>query len=227
MIGAIRCLREKASRADSRIKVPGGRFIGAGRQVMRDTELISGAEEIVESAWAALPGAHKSLLEAIGCSQVKVICGSIAATVEDLRASGGKDPLSRRDRGDLEDSLAAWLPDLRVVILDVQHLKELDARSFEWAVARMAWHEWGHALSIDRTEEGEIAAGPRLLALAPDAIAENIRAGSYRPQQITHELVAEIYAILLGRLQSGVGGQPEWLSDEIWEIATRVMAWSP
>lgn len=88
----------------------------------------------------------------------------------------------------------------------------------------MLWHEWGHALSIDRTDQEDVARGPRLLELAPETIGAGIRAGSYRPQQITHELMAEIYAMLLRRLQSGVGGQPEWLEDEIWEIVTRVMA---
>lgn len=90
---------------------------------VRDDERIAVAEEIVEDAWAALPVAHKTLLESIGCRQVKVVCGPIASAADDLRSSSDNAPLTPRERLDLEDSVAAWLPDLRLVLVDIRHLE--------------------------------------------------------------------------------------------------------
>ena len=89
-------------------------------------------------------------------------------------------------------------------------------------LARIAWHEWGHALSMDRADAGDVLAGARLLALAPPGIAKLIRDADYRTRETTHELVAEVFAILMARRRRGQTGQPEWLESEIWKLVKRV-----
>jgi len=93
-------------------------------------------------------------------------------------------------------------------------------------IARAAWHEWGHALSLSRATAADVAAGDRLLKLAPAGVAEFVRAAGYRPQEYVHEIIAEIYAVLMGRRRRGEAGQPTWLNDEIHELLKRVCGWT-
>jgi hypothetical protein len=53
-----------------------------------------------------------------------------------------------------------------------------------------------------------------------------IRQSGYRRGEYTHELVAEIYALLMSRCRRGQTGQPAWLDDEIYELVRRVSGWS-
>jgi hypothetical protein len=100
-----------------------------------------------------------------------------------------------------------WVRELRLVLLNASHEKfdGLNSQSFETALARVAWREWGHALSVGRATEGDVEAGLSLLKRAPAGIAETIRGGGYGSREITHELVAEIYAILMARRRRGLG----------------------
>jgi hypothetical protein len=93
-------------------------------------------------------------------------------------------------------------------------------------LARIAWHEWAHALSVVRATSDDVAAGERLLALAPLGVANVIRRGGYRRSQYTHELVAETYALLMSRRRRGQRGQPARLADEIFDLVRRVSGWS-
>jgi hypothetical protein len=115
-----------------------------------------------------------------------------------------------------------------VVLLNAKHDKfeGLNSDSFEAALARVAWHEWGHALSLDRATQEDVSEGPSLLRHAPGGIAETIRGGGYGSREITHELVAEIYALLMARRRRGVGGKPPWLADDLWALIVRVTEWS-
>ena len=117
-----------------------------------------------------------------------------------------------------------WIPDLRLVVIDAGHEKhsELDTSSYEAMLARVAWHEWGHALSVDRADASDVKAGSRLLSLAPKGVAGIIRSANYGLRDTTHELVAEIFAILMARRRRGQTGQPTWLDNEIWELVKRV-----
>jgi len=96
-----------------------------------------------------------------------------------------------------------WIPDLRIVVFNARHpqLTHLDQRASEQTIARTAWHEWGHALSIARCTSEDIANGSRLLALVPTAVSKSIREAGYRPYEYTHELVADIYSLLIERRQ--------------------------
>jgi hypothetical protein len=102
----------------------------------------------------------------------------------------------------------------------------LDATSYEQMVVHTAWHQLGHALSLARAEPADIRDGRRLLDLAPDGVREFIRGGGYRPRNYVHELVAEIYGLLMLRRRHGDIGPPLWLDDEILELVRRVCGWT-
>ena len=66
----------------------------------------------------------------------------------------------------------------------------------------------GHALSIGLCSAEDVAAGRRLLELAPEGIRKNIRQGGYRSSQYTHELVANVYALLMIRRRQDLLERP-------------------
>ncbi|MFY9488212.1 MAG: hypothetical protein WAP35_05895 [Solirubrobacterales bacterium] len=129
---------------------------------------------------------------------------------------------------DLDEALGIWLPKLRIVLFNIAHpaLDDgLNDQSFAEMVADVAWHEWGHALSIDRSTKDDIRAWGKYLAMAPAGIAERIRRAGYRRGEITHEIIASTYAALISRRVSGAEGIPEWLDQETHELMKRVTEW--
>lgn len=128
----------------------------------------------------------------------------------------------------LDQALGAWVSDLRLVLLDAGHARyiPLNDATYQFVLARTAWHEWGHALGINRSTREDIDAADRLLALTPEGVAESIRGSDYPRHTQTHELVAEIYALLMVRHRNGQTGQPEWLATEIWDLIKRVTHWN-
>jgi hypothetical protein len=105
-------------------------------------------------------------------------------------------------------AFGVWMQELRIILLHAGHAKlaGLDEATYEAFVARTAWHEWGHALSVARCSQEDIAAGRRLLDLAPDGVREGIRGANYRPNAYRHELVAETYALLIARRGASASG---------------------
>lgn len=187
------------------------------------------ARRTVELAWRDLPGPHRQLLEQIGADRWDVIDRAIGAQVDDLYTSAGEAALPPRGRQGLDEALGVWVPGLRLVLIDAGHhnFAGLDDNAYEEAIARVAWHEWGHALSTVRANADDIAAGELLLSLAPAGVAEYVRQAGYRPRELTTELVAEIYALLMARRRRGQTDQPSWLHNEIHSILTRVTGWNP
>ena len=102
----------------------------------------------------------------------------------------------------------------------------LDASTFAYDLSRVAWHEWGHALSIDRAEEEDVAAGERYVELLPEGLSKLVRQAGYRRREYTHEVVAEIYAILMIWRRQGETGKPPWLHSEVYELVRRVAGWN-
>jgi hypothetical protein len=184
--------------------------------------------EIVQFAWNDLPPEHRALLEAIGCDQWKVVETPLGQEIDALRISAGLPGLSPTELHGYNRTLGIWDPALRLMLINVAHraFEGLDDEWLERALAWIAWHEWGHALSIHRATDADVAAGERLLEQAPDGIAENVRSGDYRARAITHELVAEIYATLMARRRRGHGGKPEWLTDNLWSLVRRATEWT-
>lgn len=185
------------------------------------------AVKVVERAWNDLPAAHRSLLEEIGANRRRVVDRPLGQEIADLRRSAGLRGLTPAERLTLDCALGAWVPELRLIVLDAGHAKyaRLDAVSHEAALSRIAWHEWGHALSVDRATRADIDAAERLLELAPPGIGEFIRASGYRRSERTHEIVADTYALLVARRRQGLRGKPKWLADEIWNLMRRVTDW--
>lgn len=185
------------------------------------------ARRIVDLAWRDLPAQHRLLLENIGAERWQVLDRPLGSSVDDLLVSAGYAQLSPGDRASLDRALGVWIGQLRLVLIDAGHsvLADLNDQSYELMLVRTAWHEWGHALSVVRAEHEDIAAGERLLSLAPDGIREVIRRAGYLRGEYTHELIAEIYALLMSRRRRGYSGQPPWLADEIYRLVRRVSGW--
>lgn len=186
------------------------------------------AEQIVRHAWRDLPANDQRLLETIGASQWMITVAALGHAVDDLLQTAGYAPLDRRARRGLDAAAGVWIAELRLVVINAAHraLANLDERTYEAMLARVAWHEWAHALSIVRATHDDISAGERLLARAPAGVVDFVRRGGYRRSDYTHELVAEIYALLMSRRRRGQTGQPAWLDDEIYELVRRVSGWS-
>lgn len=186
------------------------------------------AEQIVSLAWAELPESDRQLLESIGASQWEVTTQALGGRASDLLSSAGMPALQAHARADVDRAAGVWIAQLRVVLINCAHpaLDDLDERTSEAMLARVAWHEWAHALAVARAGWDDVAAGERLLELAPEGIRGFIRQAGYRRGEYTHELVAEIYALLMSRRRRGQTGQPAWLDDEIYELVRRVSGWS-
>jgi hypothetical protein len=185
-------------------------------------------EDTVRSAWLTLPAEHRALLQAVGADQWRIVDEPLGAVASDLLRSAGSRALSKAEQANLNDAVGVWVPSLRVVLINESHqaLLGLDAGSREAFVARIAWHEWGHALSVARCSPEDIADGARLLDLAPAGISASIRTANYRRSQYTHELIAEVYALLMARRLRGVYGQPPWLHSELQQLIARTTSLS-
>jgi hypothetical protein len=186
------------------------------------------ASRLVELAWQDLPKSHRQLLESIGASQWQVVDRPLQTVVDDLLRSAGYASLAARHRAGLEGAAGVWLQDLRIVVIDAGHeaLRDLDDSTYEAMMARIAWHEWGHALSLARTAKDDVAAGGHLLGLAPEGIREIVRRSGYGRNEYTHELVAELYVLLMSRRRRGQTGQPPWLADELYRLLRTVSGWN-
>jgi len=152
----------------------------------------------------------------------------LGTAVDELLVSAGHPALPPRARRELDLALGVWVQELRIIVVHAGHpkLAGLDDATYEAFIARTAWHEWGHALSVVRCTPEDIAAGHRMLDLAPPGIREGIRNAGYRSSDYTHELVAETYALLMARHRRKASGRPLWLNNEIYNLVTRVTGWS-
>lgn len=182
----------------------------------------------MRQAWQELPRGDRDLLKEIRADRWEVCSRAHGTyTYELLRSAGlGTLPESEIDRANA--ALALWVPDLRVVLINESHpaFDGLDGPTFAYDLSRVAWHEWGHALSLDRAEDGDIAAGEHYVELLPKALARLVQQAGYRRREYTHEVVAEIYAMLMTRRPQGATGRPSWLYSEVYELVRRVAGWN-
>jgi hypothetical protein len=191
-------------------------------------EELERAERVLHLAWLSLPPAHRAPLESIGASQWQAVDERLGVSVDGFLRSAGHRTLSRSTHIGLDNAVAVWIQDLRVVLLNISHpvLTGLNQPAYDEFVSRTAWHEWGHALGMTRCSPEDVAAGARLLDLAPEGVREGIRDGGYRATEYTYELVAETYALLMARRHRKGFGKPPWLDDEIYSLVKRVTGWS-
>ena len=123
-----------------------------------------------------------------------------------------------------DGALGIWVPQLRLVLINKAHpqLASADSTTREALVTWVAWHEWGHALSVMSDSTHDPREGVRLLELAPAGVRERIRRGGYARREYIHELIAETYALLMRESVEGRPGQPPWLENEIYQLITRI-----
>jgi hypothetical protein len=189
---------------------------------------IERAQRVLHFSWLSLPTAHRVLLESIGASQSQGVDQPLGRAVDSFLRSAGHRGLSAATGQKLDFALGVWIQELRIILIDIGHPKlvGLDRATYEAFIMRTTWHEWGHALSSVRCSQEDVAAGRKLLDIAPPGLRESIRQGNYRSSEYTHELVAETYALLLARRQRGGAGRPLWLDGEIYNLVKRVTGWS-
>lgn len=186
------------------------------------------ANDIVRRAWRELPRRDRDLLKAISADQWQICERPLGRYTDELLASAGRGSLPAGEIIRADAALALWVPDLRLVLINVSHpaFDGLDPPTFAYELSGVAWHEWGHALSIDRADEEDIAAGERYVELLPEGLARLIRQAGYRHREYTHEVVADVYAILMIRRRQGKTGRPPWLHPEVYELVRRVAGWN-
>jgi hypothetical protein len=157
-----------------------------------------------------------------------VVAESLGGYCDGLLRSAGFAPLPYSTRADLDEALGTWIPPMGVVVVDAGHrlYLELDDAGWEQMLARVAWHERGHALNVVRATEEDIEAGSRLLDLAPSGGSGFVRRGGYGTREYTHEVVAETFALLMSRRRRGQIGRPNWLAEDIYQLMRRVLGWS-
>ena len=177
------------------------------------------ARRIVQLAWESLPAPNRSLLQSIGASQWDVIDTPLGASANSLLRSAGHRGLNSIQQKELNRALGVWLRELKVVLIACDHpkLDGLDPQSREAFLSRVAWHEWAHALSVVRCTAEDVTNGERFLELSPDGVRKRIRHAGYARRDLTYEVVAESYALLMVRRLAGRKGRPSWLHHAICE----------
>ncbi|MDQ3724286.1 MAG: hypothetical protein M3335_00100 [Actinomycetota bacterium] len=183
------------------------------------------ADEIVRQAWRELPRRDRDLLKEIGADRWQVCDRALGTYVDELLHSAGNASLPTGEVARANAALGIWVPDLRLTLINESHhaLEGLDDPTLAYRLSRAAWHEWGHALSFDRIGREDIAAGAHYLKLLTEGFVRTIRQGGYRRHEYTHEVVAEVYAILMAWRHQEKTGRPPWLHPEVYELARRVV----
>ncbi len=186
------------------------------------------ANDIVRRAWQELPHGDRNLLEVISADQWEVCGRALGTYTDELLRSAGCGSLSVAGIARANAALALWVPQLRIVLINKRHpaFDGLDEPTLAYDLSRVAWHEWGHALSLDRAGDDDIAAGERYLGLLPAGVARVVRQAGYRRREYTHEVVAEVYSMLMARRRLGQTGRPSWLHAEVYELVRRVAGWN-
>ena len=136
---------------------------------------------------------------------------------------------------DLARSLAVWLPQRRVVAFNARLLRhalageELAEASRQAAIDNIAWHEYGHALSAMLASPEMKALGPRLVELLPSGVRRAIDyPGGYRRGQVFDEVIANIYALMIGRVvHHNDYGFPEFIHPDVVKAFQAVVPWPP
>lgn len=181
---------------------------------------------IVKSARKQLPAAQRELLDELRVQEVLV--SDWPKELLDLYATikAAAPPANAFD-----GALAVWMGDLRIVafngpIFEVAHSAS-SSRTVRYAIERVAWHEYGHALSATRASADQRRLGPRLLELAPSGIRELIEyPGLYRRREVFDEVIAHLYALMVARVVGeGDYRKPEFIDRELFDVFANVLMW--
>ena len=182
--------------------------------------------ELIQLAWDTLPASHRRLLEQIGASQWEIVDRPLGDVTRDLLHAPDRRAQTRAQTEADNKALGIWVAELRLVLINEMHPAVLsaDPPTRERLLTWVAWHEWGHALSVASHTPHDPSEGARLLDLAPDGIRERIRRANYPRREYIHELIAETYALLMRARIERRPGRPTWLPNEIYQLITRIGA---
>jgi phage tail protein X len=105
----------------------------------------------------------------------------------------------------------------------------LSDASIRAVIENLAWHEYGHALSVTRASTEQRADGVRLLGLLTEPMRDAIGyPDTYRAHQVFDEVIAHVYALMIGRAVRGEGyGRPDFLHRSILSAFKEVVPWPP
>jgi hypothetical protein len=190
-------------------------------------------ERLVREARAQLPATHRALLTQIGVQEV--VLDRWPGDVQDLYRTIKKQAPSDAA---LADTLAVWPEGIRVVAFNgpllLRYLggrpgQSLSMESCQFIINGLAWHEYGHALSVTRSSSEQRRSGVRLLEQLPEQMRDSIAyPGTYLRNQVFDEVIAHVYGLMVHRLVRGDGyGPPDFLPREVFDAFKEVVPWPP
>jgi hypothetical protein len=187
-------------------------------------------EALIRSARIRLPSSHRALLEQIGVQDAVVY--DWPAGAQALYETVRETPPRAED---LSDAVAVWLQALRVVAYNGALLShalgdpELSESMRQMTIDNVAWHEYGHALSVTRASAEDKRDGPRLVELLPPGLRRAVDyPGGYRPRQVFDEVVANVYALMISRLvHHDDYVVPDFLHVDLYDAFRAVVPWPP
>jgi hypothetical protein len=187
-------------------------------------------EALIRDARRRLPASHRALLEQIGV-QDAVIDGWPAGVQGLYQTLRERPPTAEQ----LADAVAVWLPQRKVVAYNGPLLThaigqvDLSPSTRQASIDNIAWHEYGHALSVARASREMKRDGPRLVELLPAGLRHAIDfPGTYGPRQVFDEVIANVYALMIGRaIQLNDYGVPSFLHPDVYDAFQAVVPWPP
>jgi phage tail protein X len=187
-------------------------------------------EELIRTARRRLPTSHHALLEQIGVQDA--VIDDWPAGVQGLYETLQESPPAITQ---LADAVAVWLPQRRVVAYNGPLLMhaigdvELTPATRQATIDNIAWHEYGHALSVTRASQEMRRDGPRLVELLPAGLRRAIDfPGGYRPREVFDEVIANVYALMIGRaIHLDDYGVPSFLNADVYDAFQAVVPWPP
>lgn len=184
---------------------------------------------LADVRWARrqLPVSHQRLLDELRVQEtaIDVWPGGVIDVYRTLRET----PPRERD---IARAAAVWLAARRTVAFNSGFLESATTGlSDEWRrtiIAGVAWHEYGHALSLVRATAEQRRSGPGLYELLPSGMREQIDyPHSYRAREVFDEVVAGVYAQMVGRIRDHGYGFPDFLEPDITNAFQEVIPWPP
>jgi hypothetical protein len=181
----------------------------------------------VRRARARLPAAHRALLDELRTQEAAI--DHWPGGVQDLYRSIGQAPPPAPA---LVGAAAVWLDGLRTVVFNAALLHEtclgLTDEARGELIASIAWHEYGHALSLARSTPEQRDRGEQLLARLPEGMRAAIDyPGSYRRSEVFDEIMATVYAVMIARVRTHGYGVPAFLHPDVVHEFMEVIPWPP
>jgi len=180
----------------------------------------------VRRARRELPERHRALLDHANVQETVVY--DWPDGVADLYRTLGERPPSASE---LKDAAAVWLQGHRTAAFNAPLLQamaaEVDVPSARAVIQYVAWHEYGHALSLTLATDELRAEGPALLRLLPERFQELVAADSYARSQVFDEIVATVYTVMIDRIRTDGYGAPDFIPPQVYAAFQEVIPWPP